>query len=84
MVRYPILYREIRESEFTVADIATCLGITQKSLYNKLNGKTEFTWSEVCAIIEHFFPYYDPQDLFAQPGQRMKGDPHEALPHEVQ
>lgn len=66
---YPVLSRELRECKYKQSDIAGALGITVKALYNKLNGKTEFTWSEVCTIIKQFFPYYDPLELFARAEQ---------------
>jgi len=66
---YPVLSRELRECKYKRSDIAGALGITAKALYNKLNGKTEFTWTEVETIIKQFFPYYDPLELFARAEQ---------------
>lgn len=41
------LERLIRESGKTKTFIATKLGISQQALYNKLNGKSDFTRNEV-------------------------------------
>lgn len=36
--------------------IASRLGISERCLYNKMRGKTSFTWREVEILQEDFFP----------------------------
>lgn len=55
MVYYPTLEREIVGCGIKKKDIADSLGICYKALANKLAGKTEFTWAEVCKVTEQFF-----------------------------
>ena len=45
------LQRAIRQKGFTLAEIADKLGITYRSLYNKLNGKTDFTATELQKLL---------------------------------
>lgn len=47
----------------TVA-IAGVLGCTEKTVYNKLNGNTEFTLREALALKNEIFPEYDMTYLF--------------------
>lgn len=69
MVPYPTLEREIAGCDIKQVEIAKALGISEKTFYNKLSGKTEFTWAEVCKVIKLFFPYMTPEDLFARAEQ---------------
>lgn len=41
---------EISRRGYTIEKFASKLSISEKSLRNKINGTTEFTWSEVLAI----------------------------------
>lgn len=43
-------------SKTNLRDAAEVLGITPRTLYNKLNGRTQFTWREICALRDTFFP----------------------------
>lgn len=45
--------------------IAEVLGISAKSLSNKMNRKSPFTWEEVCTIQKEFFPEMEKDNLFA-------------------
>ena len=42
------------------------LGVSEKTVRNKLSGKTDFTWSEVKLIRNRFFPNDDFEKLFEQ------------------
>ena len=46
-----ILVRGIKQKA-----IAKALSITARSLQNKISGKSNFTWPEVCKLQETFFP----------------------------
>lgn len=66
MVCYPILIGEIAKRGIKKTAIARQLGISERTLYNKLSGIVDFTWPEVLAIKSCFFPDIDPQQLFAK------------------
>ena len=58
-LRKALLYKNI-----SFVSYAKMLGITDKSVQNKLNGVTEFTLREVLATME-LFPEYRVEYLFA-------------------
>lgn len=66
MVAYPVLAGEIAKRGIKKNAIAQSLGICDKALYNKLNGRVPFTWPEVKIISRQFFPDLQVDDLFAQ------------------
>ena len=66
---FPNLAAEIARRGIKKVTIAEKLGISPRSLYSKLAGETSFTWEEVCAIREAFFPDMDPTSLFYRPEQ---------------
>ena len=51
-----------------ITDKAVCslLGISQKSLYNKKTGATEFTVGEAIKIVDNLLPEYRFQYLFGR------------------
>lgn len=51
--------RNIRQNQ-----MAREIGVSQKSLFNKLRGITPFTWDEVSKIRETFFPDMFSDELF--------------------
>ena len=63
---YPTLIGEIAKRGIKKKVIADRLGITERTLYNKLTGEASFTWEEVSAIVKWFFPDFDPNTLFAK------------------
>ena len=63
IVQYPNLEMAIRK--ITKKSVAQSIGVCDKALTNKLNGKTQFTWPEVKTICHTFFPNSDPDYLFA-------------------
>ena len=64
MITYPNLKSEIARKGLKLKAISAYLGISGKALSNKMNGRTSFTWSEVCKIRDYFFPDVDKDYLF--------------------
>ena len=65
-IKYPILTGKIAERGIPKTRIAKAVGISPRSLRNKLDGNTNFTWDEVCIIQERFFPDISMKDLFSR------------------
>ena len=63
---YRELLGEMVKRGITRNEIAQKLGITPKSLFNKINGKTEFTWKEVKAIRKIVAPEKTLEELFKE------------------
>ena len=55
---------EISRRGYTIKKFASKLSISEKSLRNKINGTTEFTWSEVLAIRDLIDPDMLLEELF--------------------
>lgn len=52
---FPNIYREMAaRNRMTAKDLSTVLGINEKTLRNKLRGKTEFTHKEMLKIQQLF------------------------------
>lgn len=66
MVVYPTLAGEIAKRGIKKNAIAKQIGVSERTLYNKLYGKVDFTWPEVLSINSCFFPDLDPASLFAR------------------
>jgi hypothetical protein len=64
-VKYPVLESEILNRGIKKAAIASSVRITPRSLNNKLQGITNFTWDEACRIQSRFFPDIPKDDLFS-------------------
>ena len=64
-IKYPVLESEIARRGIKKKTIYSKLGISGKSLYNKLIGISPITWVEVCKIQSTFFPDIPKEDLFA-------------------
>ena len=62
---YPNLAGAMAEREIRLRTIAEAIGITERTLRNKLTGATDFTWKEVCTIQARFFPEQTKDQLFA-------------------
>jgi len=65
-VVYPTLIGEIAKRGIKKSAIAKQLGISERTLYNKLSGAVSFTWDEAIEINSCFFPDFDPMSLFAR------------------
>lgn len=63
-VTFPNLMAEIAKRGIKKTAIAERIGISSRTLYSKLGGETSFTWEEVCAIKDCFFPDMDQETLF--------------------
>lgn len=44
--------------------VADAIGVSTKALYNKIDGRSSFTWNEACIIQSRFFPDRTKDDLF--------------------
>ena len=64
MVVYPTLLGEIAKRGIKKKEIAKSIGVCDKTLHNKLNGKVPFTWPEVQKIRNTFFPDLSSDRLF--------------------
>lgn len=51
--------------ETSYKDLADLLNLSEKSIYSKVNEKTDFTLAEIKKIHKFIFPQYDFQFLFA-------------------
>lgn len=65
MVYFPVLISEMAKRQIKKKVIAESIGVCNKSLNNKLSGRVPFTWPEVSAIKDRFFPDMTPEILFA-------------------
>ena len=65
-LRYPVLADEIAKRGIKKKAIAERLGISIRTLWNKMHGKAPFTWDEVKVICEEFFPDMEPRQLFEE------------------
>ena len=63
VIKYPELEGQIAARGIRKTAIARRIGCSERSLYNKLSGKTQFTWDEVTAINATFFPDVEPVEL---------------------
>lgn len=70
MPYFPTLAGEIARRGIKKKAIADALGICNRSLNNKLNGRVPFTWDEVKQMRGQFFPDMSPDDLFRTDGAK--------------
>lgn len=63
--KYPVLTGEIAKRGIKRSAISSRVGISDRSLFNKMAGKSKFTWEEVCAIRDTFFPDIEKDTLFS-------------------
>jgi hypothetical protein len=61
---YYRLRNEIDKRNYTIGRFAILANMSEKSLRNKLNGMTDFSWSEVLLIRELLDPELSLEDLF--------------------
>lgn len=72
IVIYPVLISEMAKNKVTKTIVAKAIGISTRSLYSKLNGKTDFTLSEADKIHSIFFPYISKDELFATDAKQKR------------
>lgn len=56
----------MKQEGVSKADLQRLLGVSEKTVRNKLSGETDFTWGEVRKIRNEFFPNDDFIKLFEQ------------------
>ena len=61
---YPILAGAIAQKGIKKNAIASLLEISEKTLWNKLNGLSCFTWPESTAVHSVYFPEIPIKELF--------------------
>ena len=69
-VKYSVMASEIMKRGIRKTDIAKAISSSTKTLNNKLCGKSEFTWNEVCTIQAGFLPDISKDDLMATDEQK--------------
>lgn len=62
---YKNLKRALKEKKISTKDLAEFLEVTEKTAANKLNGITDFTYTEFSKICKFLFPEYNAEWLFA-------------------
>lgn len=59
---------EVRKNKnITLVDLADLLGVKYQTISEKIDGKSDFKFSEALIIQETFFPEYELKFLFSQP-----------------
>ena len=61
---YKVLRGEMVKKDMTIAYLAVKIGVSEKTLRNKINGETDFTWPEVCEIHRLVNPKMSKDELF--------------------
>ena len=61
---YRVLKGEMVKSNISIRELAFKVGITERSLRNKINGITAFTWNEVLEIRKTVSPSMALEELF--------------------
>jgi len=62
---YENLRHILNKEKITIKELAEFLGVTEKTMHNKLNGKTPFTYPETQKVRKFLLPQYNPDYLFA-------------------
>lgn len=65
---YRNLRAEMVRANITIASLARQIGVTEKTLRNKLNGETDFTWPEALAIRRLVNPKVGIEEMFEKEG----------------
>lgn len=61
---FPNLKLELTKKNISNTAVAAAIGCTEKTLWNKMNGNTEFTLSEINIISRNFLPEFRLDYLF--------------------
>lgn len=64
-MKFVVLDNKIQERGIRKSVIAKTLGITERSLRNKIDGERPFTWEQACMIHSKFFPDLEKDVLFS-------------------
>lgn len=68
---YKNLRGEMVKKDLTISKLAEKIGISEKTLRNKIHGETEFTWPEICKIHRLVNPKMSKDELFAKEEQTL-------------
>ena len=63
---YRVLRGEMVKKNITILQLAAEIGVSEKTLRNKIHGDTEFTWPEVCRIHRLINPNMSKDELFSK------------------
>lgn len=63
---YPNLMKELGRKHISNKAMAAIIGCSEKSVYNKVTGETDFTWKEIRAIKNDLLPEFELSYLFAE------------------
>ena len=66
---YLRLRYEITRKGFTIEQFAKVIGVSEKTLRNKINGATDFTWMECLMIREKLGTDIQLEELFQKEGE---------------
>ena len=69
---YRVLKGEMVKNGITVRELALKIGITERGLRNKINGKTSFSWDEVLKIKTEAFTDALLEELFQKDENNKK------------
>ena len=69
MLGYSVLKEYALRSGVRKKDIADLLGISPKTLWNKLRGESDFTFGEAVQIKSRYFPEVPIEQLFEREAQ---------------
>lgn len=61
---YRVLRAEMVKANISIKELAFKVGITERSMRNKINGRTEFLWSEILKIRKIVSPDMPLEALF--------------------
>lgn len=81
MTKYPRLKSEIVIRGIAQKEIARVLCLNEKTVSHKIQGKSAFTWPEVCKIQSKFFPDIDKDTLFASADIYCATNSRKKIPH---
>lgn len=62
-MREYLIYK-MRESNISREEICKVIHVSEKTLRNKLSGRTDFTWRECRTIRKRYFPNEEYESLF--------------------
>lgn len=65
-MEYKNLIMRLAENRINLKNVAVCLNINEKTMVNKIYGKSKlgFSWEEATKIHERFLPQYNKEYLF--------------------
>ena len=70
---YQNLRGEMAKANITVVSLAAQIGVSEKTLRNKLNGETDFTWKEALSVRKIVNPAMSMEEMFQSFEPREKG-----------